>query len=226
MTKVVICGTATTSLHLANTFAPEWKILSCNGAYQHLNRLDMHFELHDIDYLKNEVKPDPTYFDFLLDIRDKAVLNNTNFEFPDARAYPLQEICNFVGANYFNNTIAYIIAYAMWFYPDLTDLALIGVDMSGEGEYVHQRPNCEFYLGMAKGKGIKVHIPEGCPLLNSSHLYGFEKLPAFMVSSRQKLKELKNLEIAAEEKKRLADKDYYYTKGMKELLEIIIKRYQ
>ncbi len=226
MSKVAVCGTSTTSLYLANTFKEDWQIYSCNAAFHHLDRIDLHFELHDIDYLRNEVKPDPSYFQFLKDIGPKAILNRKYDEFPMAQVYPLQDICDFVGAQYFNNTIAYMIAYSMWANRDLTNLALIGVDMAGDSEYAHQRPCCEFYLGMAKGKGIELHIPAGCPLLNSSHLYGFEKLPAFVVSSRQKLQDLKAIEKNAEDAKILADKNYHYTRGMKELLELILKRHQ
>lgn len=230
MVKVVICGTASTSIHLANSpiFAnPEWQIYSCNGAFHTLNRIDLHFELHDIDYLRNDVKPDPTYFDFLKDIGAKAILNREYSEFPEATTYPIQKICDFVNAKYFNNTISYMIAYSMWLFGDkLTDIALVGVDMAGKTEYAHQRPCCEFYVGMAKGKGIRIHLPEGTPLLNSSHLYGFEKLPNYMVSSRNKLKELEELTKNTKILKEQADRNHHYTEGMRDMLETITDLHQ
>ena len=37
-----------------------------------------------------------------------------------------------------------------------------------------QRPSCEYYLGIAEGTGVKVHVPNGADLLGSTHLYGYE----------------------------------------------------
>ena len=45
------------------------------------------------------------------------------------------------------------------------EIGLWGVDMKAEDEYAYQRPNIEYWLGIAEGKGIKVHIPEASPIL-------------------------------------------------------------
>jgi hypothetical protein len=39
-----------------------------------------------------------------------------------------------------------------------------GVTMKAGDEYGYQRPNAEFLIGLARGKGIKVHLPENCSL--------------------------------------------------------------
>jgi len=40
-------------------------------------------------------------------------------------------------------------------------------------EYHYQRPSCEFFLGWAVGRGMKVYIPPQADLLKTRFLYGF-----------------------------------------------------
>ena len=44
---------------------------------------------------------------------------------------------------------------------------------SHNSEYMHQRPSCEFFLGVAAGKGIIIDIPDEADLLKTRFLYGF-----------------------------------------------------
>jgi len=46
---------------------------------------------------------------------------------------------------------------------------------SHNSEYGPQRPSCEYFLGVAVGLGIKVHIPPQADLLKTRFLYGFEE---------------------------------------------------
>jgi hypothetical protein len=48
------------------------------------------------------------------------------------------------------------------------------VDMRADEEYSYQRANCEYLIGLARGKGIKVHIPEVSPLLKFSGFDGYK----------------------------------------------------
>ncbi len=42
-------------------------------------------------------------------------------------------------------------------------------------EYQQQRPNTEYLIGLARGKGITVEIAPSSALLKAGHLYGYEK---------------------------------------------------
>ena len=55
------------------------------------------------------------------------------------------------------------------------EIEVWGVDMAVGSEYQNQRPSCEFWLGVAAGMGIKIHIPAEADLLKSRFLYGFEE---------------------------------------------------
>ena len=46
---------------------------------------------------------------------------------------------------------------------------------SHNSEYHHQRPSCEYFLGIAVGMGIKVYIPPEADLLKTRFLYGFQE---------------------------------------------------
>ena len=85
---------------------------------------------------------------------------------------------------YFTSTIGYMLAMAIaegrdeHFNP-IDDTAvewigLYGIDLASDVEYTDQRPNTEYFIGLARGLGIQVEIAEGSALLRSDHLYGFE----------------------------------------------------
>ena len=48
---------------------------------------------------------------------------------------------------------------ALAIYEDFDIIHVYGVDMAVCGEYEQQRPSCEFFCGIAKGKGIELYIP-------------------------------------------------------------------
>jgi hypothetical protein len=54
------------------------------------------------------------------------------------------------------------------------EIGVYGVDMAQNTEYDHQRPSCEYFLGFARGRGIKVTLPKTSDLLQCRWLYGFE----------------------------------------------------
>lgn len=45
---------------------------------------------------------------------------------------------------------------------------------SSNSEYAAQRPSCEFFLGVAVGRGIKIHLPKTSDLLKVRWMYGYE----------------------------------------------------
>lgn len=80
---------------------------------------------------------------------------------------------------YFTNTVSYMIALAI--HDGYEEIGVWGVDMAtGQGfqggEYAVQRPSCEYYLGVAQGRGIKITIPDEADLLKTRFLYGFEAM--------------------------------------------------
>ena len=61
---------------------------------------------------------------------------------------------------------------------------------SHNSEYGHQRPSCEYFLGLAVGRGIEVEIPKTSDLLKSPFLYGIEDGGVMRLKYEARLKEL------------------------------------
>lgn len=94
-------------------------------------------------------------------------------EIPNSVAYPINEIVTAFG-RYFTNTISYEIALAIMM--GYKTIAIYGVDMAVGTEYEKQRPSCEYMIGIAKGLGIEVIIPDEADLLKARFLYAFEEV--------------------------------------------------
>lgn len=100
---------------------------------------------------------------------------------PNSVPYPLQELIAFFKekglshdiSRYLTNTISIEIALAIM--EGFSEIQVWGVDMAVGTEYQHQRPSCEFWLGIAAGMGIKIYIPDEADLLKSRFIYGFEE---------------------------------------------------
>ena len=172
--KVVIIGTAPTTMGQAGRFFgdKDFEIWGLNSLYipfpQVLSHATRWFQIHQDDDAMGA------------DYKTFALLNT--YEFPvytigkrddckNSIAYPRDEIVAEFGT-YFNNSISWMLALAI--YEEFKEIYLYGVDMAVEIEYGHQRPSCEYFLGIATGRGIRVILPRGSDLLKAGRLYGFE----------------------------------------------------
>lgn len=93
--------------------------------------------------------------------------------------YPLEEIIERFkcednkSATYFPNSIAFMIAYAL--YKDYERIELFGIDHCGATEYIMAKAAVEHWLGRAIGMGVEVYIPSMSALMKikHDHLYGY-----------------------------------------------------
>lgn len=95
--------------------------------------------------------------------------------FPASVVYPLDEIRKAIPIPYFENTIAYQLAMAIWEHGEgklIDEIGLFGIHMMGRGEFVWQRPSVTYLIGLAQGIGIKVTLPPGSPLFMSGYVAG------------------------------------------------------
>ncbi len=111
-------------------------------------------------------------------------------DIPAAVRYPLEAMtAKFFGRTgegaYFTSTIGFMLAMAIaegrddQFRPIDEDSAfgwigLYGIDLASNVEYADQRPNAEYFIGLARGLGITIEIAKRSALLKSDHVYGFE----------------------------------------------------
>jgi len=104
---------------------------------------------------------------------------------PKSEQFPYEDLVTKFG-DYFTNSISWQIALAI----DLgfKEIGIFGVDMACDTEYGHQRPSCEYFLGIAAGLDIKVWVPDTCDLLKTRFLYGRDEPEELLF--RKKLAEI------------------------------------
>jgi len=73
---------------------------------------------------------------------------------------------------YITNTISFMLALAIE--EGFEEIQTFGVNMAQDTEYGHQRPSCEFWLGLAMGKGIRIVPNQSSDLLNTLFEYGYD----------------------------------------------------
>jgi hypothetical protein len=102
-------------------------------------------------------------------------------EYPRLRAFPLEDVINACGTDYFNCTPAYAIAYAI--YLGVRRISLFGIDFTYPNAHHAEKGRgcCEYWLGRAMQRGIEVFVPKPSSLLDacypqSERLYGYDTL--------------------------------------------------
>jgi len=159
----------------------KWEIWGINDQWRWMPRFDVLFEFHHPDkfsgdgkqqrqeWLKNHKGPQPIIIQQVFD------------EIPKSIAYPLDDIRKMFRVDedrdlYANNSVSFVLAFAIAQLQAGDEIGLWGVDMStwqADGEYAHQRPSCEYFIGIAKGRGINIVLARTSDLLTCDCLYAF-----------------------------------------------------
>lgn len=191
--KIGIVGFSQGHLHEAPYGDPEWELWGINRLHGVADgsKFQAWFNIHDLEEFHGD---DHEHLQFLKDFPGPVFLRPQDigkYPIPNAVPFPWTDLVKQFG-RYFNNTISWLIAFAITQEP--TDLGLYGVDMAQDAlmnaEYGHQRPSCEYFLGIAAGLGISVHMPTGSDLLKTTHLYGFEDAGPMVVKWQNRLQEI------------------------------------
>jgi hypothetical protein len=103
-------------------------------------------------------------------------------DYPGLIDYPLADVMNSCGGvAYFNSTAAYAVAFAI--HIGVKKITLFGCDFSyANSHQAEQGRACvEFYLGIAKERGIAIGLPNTTPLMdgiatNQGRFYGYDTL--------------------------------------------------
>ncbi len=171
--KIAIIGWAGTSRDLAPWQDPTWERWGLNTMAQHLpyaqnmNRL---YQLHDIDTVRADITEDPAYWAWMCQNQSIPIyMHFPQPEIPMAVQFPTEEILKKY-RNYLTNTVSWMIAHAIE--EGAETIGVWGVDMAAASEYGGQRPSCEYFLGLAEGKGIEIVLPPESDLLRCTAQYG------------------------------------------------------
>lgn len=151
------------------------------------------FEIHDLGLYDFEGEDAP-HLAFLQAFPGPVYLRPQDvgkYDIPNGQPLPLPALLEDFHP-YFNNSIAYEVAMAIGM--GFKEIHLYGVDMAQDtllqAEYSQQRPSCEFFLGIAVGRGIRLVLPKGADLLVTSHLYGIDEIDPIRGKKEARFQEL------------------------------------
>ena len=120
--------------------------------------------------------------------------------------FPLKEVATDLGYCYFNNTVAYAMAYAIW--SKVEKICLYGIDYTYKNVNMAEsgRACVEFWCAIAVSKGIKLEIASSSTLLDThvpinEKLYGYHRLddPLVQTSTNGSLLITKQSELESPE---------------------------
>jgi len=185
-TKVAIVGFCDTSRNWVNYADPELEVWGLNRGYMFMVRADRWFELHGQHIWDWDVRRPGGHRRFLKEFPGPVYMHQRFDTIPNCIEYPLLEVANdlfpFIArtsssgelksqtkAPYLTSSIAMEIALAI--HEGFEEIQLFGVDLQTDGEFSWQKPAVEFLLGIAAARGIRVVLPDNCPLLVGT-IYG------------------------------------------------------
>ena len=190
MKKLAIVGTAS-SWKDAPYDDDEFEIWAMNDMYDLVPRFDVLFDIHDIDFIKSYVSriSKTFHYDNLKRIGENQQIwmQNQDKDIKLSSTYPLEDMIKKYG-RYFTNSVSYMLALAMD--SGFEVINIYGVNMTGGGEYQDQKPSCEYFIGLARGQGIEVYLPEQSDLLKANFMYGYEqnKADPFIEKCKNRMK--------------------------------------
>lgn len=196
MANIAIVG-CSQSKDLAPFNDANFEIWGVNNLYPFIPRATRWFEIHEITlvngvYLRrgSPVFRGQPVVEYLKNLGEFAAKHNIPVYMqkkwdivPTSVVYPLEEIVKTFG-EYFTNTVSYELALAIYEKlkgtSNAEEIHVYGVDMAVDTEYHHQRPSCEYFLGIIRGlelggMKIKHYIPDEADLLKTMYLYGFNE---------------------------------------------------
>jgi hypothetical protein len=165
--KVAIVAKAATSA-FAPYNDPEWQIWGLPWIiYRRVP--DLYFDVHSEECWRGSISEKHEQDEWiarLSETKTPIVCHPTRcHRFDNAVPYPYEEIEQLAAIPLFENSVAYQIFYAI--HKGVEEIGLYGVHMMGEREYLWERASVLYALGHAIGRGIKITVPPGSPLLMS-----------------------------------------------------------
>lgn len=110
-----------------------------------------------------------------------VVTSRGHEDYPALVEFPLEDVLNHLGHDYFNSTAAYAIAFAI--HIGVESISLFGMDFTYPNVHDAEKGRAcvEFWLGQAHARGIKINLPATTTLMDScypkeSRLYGYDTL--------------------------------------------------
>lgn len=166
MKKVAIVGYAHPSKIDAPFDDPEFQIWGMNQYFYRIPRKTLWFEMHYTNV--NQIE-DGKYKGWLMSTDIPIVMHKKTEEIPGSMRFPVDTISVLYG-EYFNCTADYMISLAIWM--GYEEIGIYGINPINEYEY--EKRGIEYWIGVARGRGIKVYWPDGVNILKPAR-YGYKE---------------------------------------------------
>ncbi len=148
------------------------------------SQFDLWFQIHSRERVFDQEK----HLKWLQEAPMPVLMQEEFPEIPNSIKYPKDEIM-LKYRPYFKSTFAWMITLAMEL--EYEEIYLYGVHVSAKSEYAYQKPNTEYFLGMAEAKGIDVFVPNEADILRAGKLYGYEDERALLDKFDHEIDQLK-----------------------------------
>lgn len=167
-----------------------WAINSMGNVIKH----DLLFHMDDCKIQEARAKADPEgniagLVDWLKD-HPKFMTSREYKDYPGAIAFPLEDVINKIGVSYFNSTVAYAVAYAI--YIGVKKISMYGVDFSYENGHKAEKGRAcvEYLLGFASSLGIHIEVASDSTLLDANveedaRFYGYDTIKPVVEKSKE-----------------------------------------
>jgi hypothetical protein len=214
--KVAIVGSAPSSRMQAPWEDESWEIWGLSRQYGWMPKWHRWFELHPLQRFREKC---PDYVGWLGKAKCPLYVQEVTDELPNATRFPIEDFRRQYGT-YVTNSISFMLGFALM--QGAKQIALYGVDMAYGSEYEYQRPSVEYFIGLARGAGVNVWVPDESPLLKCGGMYGYETEPG----KTQKLIESKRADLEQKKKEAMerqnqSAKELYFLDGAMQMLESV-----
>ena len=109
----------------------------------------------------------------------EVITSRAHEDFPNLVEFPLEAVINDLKFDYFNNTAAYALAYAI--HVGANKISVFGCDYTYPNAHDAERGRAclEFWLGIASARGIDIAIPKKSSLMDALYpqqqrFYGYD----------------------------------------------------
>ena len=145
---------------------------------------DLVFHMDDVRIQEIRAKARPesniaAMLDWMKESETPIMTSRKHYDYPALIEFPLQDVLNNLGHDYFNNTAAYAVAYAI--HSEATKISCFGMDFTYPNAHHAEKGRAcvEFWLGQAHARGIEIVLPKTTTLMDSmypqhSRLYGYD----------------------------------------------------
>lgn len=211
--KIALIGSAPSSMGLAPYGDPNFQIWACSpGTYFKLPRCDAFFELHrpqfgTIGRPESQVSWFSPEYVAWIGLQKRVwvaprALAECRTRWPNAEAYPKEEMDQKFGNLNWHSSLSYMLAMAI----DLIiaerekgnneehEIGMWGVDMAADEEYADQKGGCQHFLGLAHFLGIKLTVPPESDILCPKPAYGIDESEPWHIKNLARMNELKTQE--------------------------------